>query len=975
MSLCLITAVLLSAGGAAAAPSFQDRTAQIVPGLGTGAVSWGDFDNDGYVDVYDGAHVWRNNGGTNFTSFADVPGVGNWADYDNDGFLDIGTRWGDVFHNDAATGFSSDPFPPVPMTYTRGSSWGDFNGDGYVDIYIGGYENPGYQPDAIFTNNGDRTFSQTWVQTGDIDPARGISVCDFDQDGDTDIYVSNYRLERNILWQNNGTGTFTNVADSYGATGGYGHSIGADWGDMDNDGNIDLFAGNFSHSGQPQSKFLRNTGPAGNYHFEDRSGSAGLAWQESYASPTLGDYDNDGYLDLFFTTVYGGNTAVLYRNNGDWTFTDVTSIAGLGGIGASFNYQASWADFDNDGDLDLATEGKLFVNNATDVNSNHWLKVQLRGDGVTINSAAIGAQVRITLPNGEILTRQVPGSVGEGNQNDLTMHFGLGSHSGPVDLEIFWPGGTVTEITGVLVDDTYTYTPDPAHRWKLAPLVHGNWADSDNWSLGLPDAESETHIDNGGKSLITSGGQACDALFLGYEGGDEGYVALLGGYLITDTTNVGWGGTGTFRQDGGNHVAVTELVVAGQSGSEGTYEMIDGTLSVGRMVIGAAGAGQMSQSGGTITGDAAAVLAVGNQAGGDGTYFLYGTGKVLVPTLYVGNGGTGQLLQAGPTSVVVAEEVTLGRLADSSGTYSIGGGVLAVEVLYIGWEGFGELEQLGGTVGAGIVLVGTQTGSIGVLDISGGAFAAENLSVGSVTPGVLSISDAAAEITVSEDLSLGVFAGVYAVDGATIHMTGSSFDNRNTQPHSLAELANLRLIYESEGETDSFEVAGLDLGAALAGFEENFTLGALQLGSEDGVGRVRLVDAFDNQTGWGGSEALYVKELIMGAGAVVALNGLNLYYLNEGDPKQFLMGDANLDGVVNDVDLTALASNWLGETATWENGDFNGDGLISDLDLTILALAWPGGDLDVSAVPEPSTCALIAAGALLLLTRMRHRRP
>ena len=100
MSLCLVAAVLLSADVAAAAVSFQDKTAQIVPGLIPYPVSWGDFDNDGYVDIYDGAHVWRNNGGTNFTSFASVSGVGNWADYDNAGFLDIDHVVSDVFQGD-----------------------------------------------------------------------------------------------------------------------------------------------------------------------------------------------------------------------------------------------------------------------------------------------------------------------------------------------------------------------------------------------------------------------------------------------------------------------------------------------------------------------------------------------------------------------------------------------------------------------------------------------------------------------------------------------------------------------------------------------------------------------------------------------------------------------------------------------------------------------------------------------------------
>ena len=137
-----------------------------------------------------------------------------------------------------------------------------------------------------------------------------------------DMFVSNYRLQSNHLWRSDGKGKFENVAATFGAagkpkgvinyTGGIrygisGHTIGSAFGDLDNDGHIDLFVGNFSHppKSQDRPEFLRNLGPKGEYKFEDKSPHAGLAWQESFASPTLGDFDNDGDLDLYFTTVYG----------------------------------------------------------------------------------------------------------------------------------------------------------------------------------------------------------------------------------------------------------------------------------------------------------------------------------------------------------------------------------------------------------------------------------------------------------------------------------------------------------------------------------------------------------------------------------------------------------------------------------------------------------------------------------------------
>ena len=144
---------------------------------------------------------------------------------------------------------------------------------------------------------------------------------------------------------------------------------------------------------------------------------------------------------MFYTTVYGTasfnkkNYPVLYRNDGSWTFADVTENAGLGKLGPT--YQAAWADIDNDGDVDLVTAGKLFINRG---NSNNCLKLKLIGDGKIVNSDAIGSQVRIKL-KGKILTRQVEAGTGEGNQNELALHFGLGKHKDTIDLEIFWTKG------------------------------------------------------------------------------------------------------------------------------------------------------------------------------------------------------------------------------------------------------------------------------------------------------------------------------------------------------------------------------------------------------------------------------------------------------------------------------------------------------------------------------------------------------
>jgi len=432
--------------------TFEDVTAQMGLSIGGSQAAWGDFDNDGWVDLFESAKVWRNEQGKKFTVAVELPSGswgGLWGDYDNDGYLDL-YCWSDgkLYRNEGGESFKEVTMPEGYPQISRGACWGDFDGDGWLDLYVGGYEVwPAEEfADVIFRNREGRGFVVAWQQQGKPKRARGVTAADFDEDGDLDLYVSNYRLQPNILWLNNGNGVFSDAAQRYGvagdgALGAWGHTIGSAWGDLDNDGHLDLFVGNFSHPPQYQDrpKFLKNLGPLQQFRFEDKSARAGLHWQESYASPTLGDYDNDGDLDLFFTTVYSGDTSVLYSNNGDWTFTDVTGVAG---VGTANTYQGAWADCDNDGDLDLVSGGRLFANTGND---NHWLKVHLKGSG-KVNCTAIGTQVRIRLGE-QVLTRQVEGATGEGNQNDLTLHFGLGKHTGTVTALIRWPDGTTQTTT------------------------------------------------------------------------------------------------------------------------------------------------------------------------------------------------------------------------------------------------------------------------------------------------------------------------------------------------------------------------------------------------------------------------------------------------------------------------------------------------------------------------------------------------
>lgn len=483
LTLCL---VLCGAAGAAAQP-FADHAADLGLALDNGPACWGDINADGWPDLCCAKAVWINREGKSFER-VDAPATGMIADIDHDGDGDLISFAPLAFYRNTAPTPDANPvfepvtLPELPQTQSRGAAVGDYNGDGLLDVYFGGYEvwdPPVSYPDLLLLADGAGGY--TLALSFDSYRARGVTACDFDEDADLDIYVSNYRLMPNVLWVNDGHGAFTDQSAELNALAtsegfGGGHSIGACWGDFDSDGHIDLFAGNFAHvdsrGDQPKSRFLRNRGPSPlpgpdgvtppPYSFDDLH-ECGVWYQESYASPACADFDNDGDLDLYFTAVYANasfgkhNYPVLYRNDSEpgaetWAFTDVTEGSGLGQLPPT--YQASWADFDHDGDMDLVTAGKLFIN-ARPADA-HWLELRLRADPKRSNADAIGAQARIALPDGRTLTRQVECGTGEGNANSPILHFGLGEYADPVTIEIRWPDGSRQRLPGAESDQVLT---------------------------------------------------------------------------------------------------------------------------------------------------------------------------------------------------------------------------------------------------------------------------------------------------------------------------------------------------------------------------------------------------------------------------------------------------------------------------------------------------------------------------------------
>jgi hypothetical protein len=318
---------------------------------------------------------------------------------------------------------------------------------------------------------------------------------------------------------------------------------------------------------------------------------------------------------------------------------------------------------------------------------------------------------------------------------------------------------------------------------------------------------------------------------------------------------VGLKGSGTFRQLGGLHRVKGSLYVGDYSSSNGAYHLEAGELICGSVAV---DYGTFVQSGGTHT--IGSHLGIGHS----GATYLLQDGELTSSKENIGVHSVGTFTQTGGVHTVKGN-LSLAFSPYSQGIYDLSGGTLNVSADFF-------------VAGRG---TGGASGGTGTLNVDGGALVTVSLLVG-VFEGIgqLNLNSPSAHVEVSGALQLGPKSVVAAAPGAAIHMTGSAFENESTDPTALAGLQNLRLIFEGgSGDVDPVEVAGEDMGPVWEGFTENFALGTLQLGGAD-VGQLRLVDDFDNQPGCEGSEALYVTNLVLGAGSTLDLNGLNLYYLN-----------------------------------------------------------------------------------------------
>ncbi|HWQ53464.1 MAG TPA: CRTAC1 family protein [Bryobacteraceae bacterium] len=536
-TLCLAAwAVLAAAAQQQARPVYTDVTKEsgiafkhsygdhhldnIVEGTGAG-VCMLDYNNDGLLDLYFVTGTWtkgvsdnegrdlrgklsnrlyKNLGGNRFadvTEKAGVDGKGVFgsgcsaADYDNDGLVDLYVlNYGEnlLYHNNGNGTFTdlTRASGLGDKHWSLSAVWLDYNNDGWLDVYVcnylkydegrlrdfyaaDGYPGPlayNGEPDLLYRNNGDGTFTDVTKETGVWQPdGRGMSAsaADFNNDGFLDIWVANDAMETHYF-ENTGKGTFVEKAlernVAYGENGQGVSSMGPFAGDVNRDGLLDSFVPNLNYC-----ILFMNTAK---FVFVDRTVQTGLSQAMGQYAGWAGillDYDNDGWLDLFTTHGDAHHEYVqedsLMRNKGDGTFEDVSRLSGRYFFEKYVGRGAAWGDLDNDGDIDLAI---VNVNDAPKIlrndggNRNRWLTVEPLLQFATGSRLAIGA--RVTVTSGSLRQIEDVNPVrGYLSQGDGRVHFGLANQE-YADVEIRWPDGTVQQFPKVKSGRILKYVPE-----------------------------------------------------------------------------------------------------------------------------------------------------------------------------------------------------------------------------------------------------------------------------------------------------------------------------------------------------------------------------------------------------------------------------------------------------------------------------------------------------------------------------------
>jgi len=449
------------------------------------AVSVMDFDNDGWQDIYvtgfGGNALYRSLGNCRFEDVTDKAGVRSsgynmgaaWADYDRDGFLDLFVP--------RYLEFDINKLP----TYDAQNKGCEFQGISMECLRRG---HTG-QTDFLFHNRGDGTFEEVAKKAGVDDPGTYLGMqaiwADYDNDGWPDLYVTNDGGP-NFLYRNKHDGTFEDVGLLSGAslslTGVERAGMGVDFGDFDRDGQLDIYVTNWA--GESDALFW-NQGEKG---FLDIADAAGITqpsghwvgWGTGFV-----DLENSGWPDIFVAhghvypqmdLIKGGapykEPVLLFRNNRNRTFTDITALSGLDNLPPLSRRGVAFGDVNNDGKVDIlmlnvAGPPTLLINRTE--TSNHAATFKLVG--TKSNKAAIGARVTVTA-GGLRQIDEVRSGASYLSQNDLRLHFGLGKETSMTNVEISWPSGNKETLRNLDADFIYTVVEGSGVSQRTAFFAH-----------------------------------------------------------------------------------------------------------------------------------------------------------------------------------------------------------------------------------------------------------------------------------------------------------------------------------------------------------------------------------------------------------------------------------------------------------------------------------------------------------------------
>jgi tetratricopeptide (TPR) repeat protein len=483
-----------------------------------GGIIVDDFDNDGLLDVVitsmnvcEPLHYFHNNGDGTFTDRTKEAGLQNQlgglslmqVDYNNDGCMDIFIPRGgweyaqrkSLLRNNCDGTFTDVTNASglgATVTATQAAVWADIDNDGYLDLFLAN-ENA---PAQLFHNKGDGTFEEIGHAAG-IDQtafSKGVTAADYDHDGLMDIYVSNLQ-GKNYLYHNNGDLTFTEIGRQAGVQAPL-FSFATWFFDYDNDGWPDLFVDSYlmvmdeavrTYVGKPYNgetlKLYRNKHDG---TFEDVTEQVGLDKVYMPMGANFGDVDNDGFLDVYLGSGNPNFTAlvpyVLLRNKEGKSFVDITQSSGTGELHKG--HAVVFADLTRQGNEDILTRVggaippdehnvRVFENPGT---TNDWLNVRLVG--VKTNRSGVGAEIHVTVQDGNAAPRSIYRTVGQTSSfggNPMEQHIGLGANAHEISLDIWWPTTRSRQHFTGLAKDQYieikefatSYTKLERHPFKL----------------------------------------------------------------------------------------------------------------------------------------------------------------------------------------------------------------------------------------------------------------------------------------------------------------------------------------------------------------------------------------------------------------------------------------------------------------------------------------------------------------------------